>query len=156
VQNSFVRIDWSKSPGRNEESGKQGCSSISTSLRTSSSIYQSLGTHEGFDDGDDFSGIIPAVLWPRTVGGLSMHREQLEMLKNLQALQFTALEFNLYLDTHPGDQRALQEYECWAKEVAEYQKMYEACYGPLTALSSIDNQGCWRWLESPWPWEIEY
>ena len=36
-------------------------------------------------------------------------RERMEMLKELQELSFVALEFNLYLDTHPAT-RALAEY----------------------------------------------
>ncbi|TCL64730.1 spore coat protein JB [Hydrogenispora ethanolica] len=85
-----------------------------------------------------------------------MRPEQLEMLKNLQALEFAALEFGLYLDTHPADQRALNEFSRLAQEAEQCLRTYEAYYGPLSMEASTDNQGCWQWLEHPWPWEIEY
>jgi spore coat protein JB len=85
-----------------------------------------------------------------------MDLNQLGMLENLQALEFSALEFVLYLNTHPTDQRALMDYSNLAKESAQYKQMYESCYGPLTAEDSTNNQGYWKWIETPWPWEIEY
>jgi spore coat protein JB len=84
-----------------------------------------------------------------------MHREQLEMLKEIQALEFTAFDFNLYLDTHPNDQRALAEYSRAIRESERLKNMYTANYGPLMAEDNV-NQTCWRWIEDPWPWEIEY
>lgn len=85
-----------------------------------------------------------------------MDRQQLEMLKTLQSLEFAALEFNLYLNTHPDDQQALDEFSRLATAAEECLRMYEANYGPLSAEASIGSEGYWRWLEHPWPWEIEY
>jgi spore coat protein JB len=84
-----------------------------------------------------------------------MNKEQLAMLEQLQAYQFSSFDFVLYLDTHPNDQRALSDYSNLAKETGQLQKQYEDRFGPLTSDGSI---GCstWRWLEEPWPWEIEY
>ena len=84
-----------------------------------------------------------------------MQAEQLEMLKNLQAHQFTAFDFVLYLDTHPCDQRALADYSCIQKETERLQDLYTMNYGPLMSEDSVD-QPYWRWIEEPWPWEIEY
>lgn len=84
-----------------------------------------------------------------------MHRDQLEMLKEIQALDFTAFDFNLYLDTHPNDQRALADYSRAIHESECVKKIYIANYGPLMAEDNV-NQACWRWIEEPWPWEIEY
>ena len=50
-----------------------------------------------------------------------MQRDQLELLKELQALEFTALDFGLYLDTHPGDQRALADY---SRSMTETKRLY--------------------------------
>jgi spore coat protein JB len=84
-----------------------------------------------------------------------MHREQLEMLKEIQALEFTAFDFNLYLDTHPNDQRVLVEYSRAICESERVKNIYIVNYGPLMAEDNV-NQTCWRWIEDPWPWEIEY
>lgn len=84
-----------------------------------------------------------------------MQRQQLETLKQLQALEFSALEFVLYLNTHPHDQRALTDYSNLMREVQRLQQCYIANYGPLMAEDNV-NKPCWQWIEEPWPWEIDY
>ncbi len=83
-----------------------------------------------------------------------MNREQLSMLKELMALEFTALELHLYLDTHPTDQRALMEYNSVCQQVALAKQRYQQRYGPLTYC----EPSCypWQWINEPWPWEICY
>lgn len=84
-----------------------------------------------------------------------MEREQLELMKTLQALEFTALDLALYLDTHPSDQRALADYSKVVRETEHVKNVYVRTYGPLMAGDNI-NQPCWRWAEEPWPWDLEY
>ncbi len=84
-----------------------------------------------------------------------MHNAQLKMLMDLQAWEFTGYDFHLYLDTHPNDPRALVEYSRAEREVQRLKNMYATNYGPLTAEDNA-NQSCWRWIEEPWPWEIDY
>jgi spore coat protein JB len=84
-----------------------------------------------------------------------VQREQLEMLKNLQAIEFTAFELNLYLDTHPGDHRALADYTNTVREVERLKKAYTSRYGPLMAEDNI-NQTEWNWALQPWPWDLDY
>lgn len=84
-----------------------------------------------------------------------MDREQLEMLKALQAVEFTAVEFNLYLDTHPSDQRALFDFANTATELQRMMSAYSQQYGPLFPTDNL-NEPCWRWIEDPWPWQIDY
>lgn len=83
-----------------------------------------------------------------------MNREQLELLKELMALEFTAIELNLYLDTHPNDQRALMEYNAVCQQLMMLKERYERCYGPLTPCNP--SAFPWQWIEEPWPWEICY
>jgi spore coat protein JB len=81
-------------------------------------------------------------------------REQLALLKELMALEFTALEFQLYLNTHPNDQRALMEYNSACQAVKAAKERYVSCYGPL---SHCEQSGFpWQWISDPWPWEICY
>jgi spore coat protein JB len=84
-----------------------------------------------------------------------MHSEQLDLIKTLQALEFSAFDFNLYLDTHPSDQRALAEYSNLMREVRIAENTYNQKYGPLMAEDNV-NQSGWRWAIDPWPWDIEY
>jgi spore coat protein JB len=84
-----------------------------------------------------------------------MRYEQLEMLNQLQALEFVAVDFNLYLDTHPDDQRALCEYHNTIEELQRLRMAYVKCSGPLIPMDQ-PKQGCWKWIEEPWPWQIEY
>lgn len=84
-----------------------------------------------------------------------MHRDQLELLKSIQALEFTAVDFNLYLDTHPNDQRALFDYANTIRELKRLMDTYSQKYGPLLPIDNLSGP-CWRWIEEPWPWEIDY
>ncbi|HEY8392653.1 MAG TPA: spore coat protein CotJB [Capillibacterium sp.] len=83
-----------------------------------------------------------------------MDRERLALLKELMALEFTALEFNLYLDTHPTDQRALMEFNAILPQLKAVKQKYQERYGPLTAEEPSSYP--WQWINEPWPWEICY
>lgn len=74
------------------------------------------------------------------------------MMKEIMSIDFTIVELNLYLNTHPFDQRALYLYNCAVQRSQMLRKQYEARYGPLTASSSFSKYP-WQWVKSPWPWE---
>lgn len=82
------------------------------------------------------------------------HR-RLELLRRIQALEFTAIDLNLFLDTHPREQRALEDYNRVARELAAAKREYEETYGPLVNFGHAPSQGGWRWPDEPWPWEVE-
>lgn len=84
-----------------------------------------------------------------------MLREQLELLNNIQAVEFTALELNLYLDTHPTDQRAIMDYNASLQEWQRLREIYVQRYGPLLPTDIVEGAS-WKWIEEPWPWEIDY
>jgi len=76
------------------------------------------------------------------------------LLRQLQEVEFAAVELQLYLDTHPYDQRALMEYNGYANQLMMLKQQYEMLYGPLLNFGfSPNNNGAWRWIDSPWPWE---
>lgn len=85
-----------------------------------------------------------------------MSNGQAQMLREIQQLEFTAVDYNLFLDSHPGDQAALRDYYLVAANLHEKRKRYEEIYGPLTAGGFTPAQYPWLWVEGPWPWEIEY
>lgn len=84
-----------------------------------------------------------------------MDREQLALLKQIQELEFTAVEFNLYLDTHPADERALAGFTDTVRDLQQLTEKYTKKYAPLVA-ADVTGQSGWNWIDSPWPWEIDY
>lgn len=81
-----------------------------------------------------------------------MKKEQQAMLEEIMALDFAALDLQLFLNTHPQDVQALMYF---ANLVAKENMLtceYESKYGPLTANSAV-RRAPWQWINSPWPWQ---
>ncbi len=77
-----------------------------------------------------------------------------KILHDLQAADFVLVELTLYLDTHPEDQNALQQFNQFSllrKQIAE---RYEEKYGPLMGFGHSRPQESWKWKEAPWPWQV--
>ena len=76
--------------------------------------------------------------------------------KRIGALDFALLEMEMYLDTHPENQKALQARQIYRQKKAALVAEYEKMYGPYVATTSdipgdIDR---WIWINGPWPWEL--
>ena len=82
--------------------------------------------------------------------------QQAKMLREIMSYEFTAVDLNLYLDTHPTDMRALAEYNHVTHMLHTLKCAYEQCFGPLTNYGTEPAQYPWRWIDEPWPWQIEY
>lgn len=80
--------------------------------------------------------------------------KQLALLKSVQQMQFVAIELQLYLDTHPCDADALNDYRCAVDALHERIVEYEKRYGTLIALSPTAKSDEWDWAQGPWPWEM--
>nr|WP_243427859.1 spore coat protein CotJB [Alkaliphilus hydrothermalis] len=85
-----------------------------------------------------------------------MMDDRLALLRQIQEVEFAAVELNLYLDTHMEDQRALMEYNQIHKQLMMLKQQYEMLYGPLTNFGFSPSQYPWKWIEGPWPWEQVY
>lgn len=72
-------------------------------------------------------------------------------LAELQTLAFAIQELALYLDTHRDDSEALELYKTYQRMYRDGTEVYEKMCGPLNHLSV--NNGPYRWLDEPWPWE---
>ncbi|MEW5933064.1 MAG: spore coat protein CotJB [Bacillota bacterium] len=83
-----------------------------------------------------------------------MDEERRQLLDRLAALEFTAIELQLFLDTHPDDQRALADFNATAQELAGLRELYESRYGPLLSYGFSPSPRAWRWVEEPWPWQM--
>ncbi len=85
---------------------------------------------------------------------MDIKRDRLEMLKEIMSIDFSLIELNLYLDTHPLDQRALRLHNEYVTASKCLRDKYEEEYAPLT---HVYTSKCpWEWIEDPWPWEINY
>jgi len=81
-----------------------------------------------------------------------MSREKL--LTQIQMLDFYAVELNLFLDTHPTDSQALQDYDYILKQSARLRDEYERRFGPLLGFhKGRVTTDYWNWISDPWPWE---
>lgn len=77
------------------------------------------------------------------------------LLHELQAIDFVLVELNLYLDTHPTDAAALQQYNQYAELRKRVAQHYEANYGPLMHFGhSVEQSNRWQWVDVPWPWQV--
>ncbi len=80
------------------------------------------------------------------------HMSQNDIKCQVDEYAFMLTELNLYLDTHPCDERALEKFCKYQQLYHEATEEYAARYGSLTANHS-DAQGEWIWATTPWPWQ---
>lgn len=74
-----------------------------------------------------------------------------KMLDEVMAADFALVDLQLYLNTHPNDQRALCIYMNQAIRAKCLRCNFEKNFGPITATESRSYP--WPWIKSPWPWE---
>ncbi len=77
--------------------------------------------------------------------------ERDNLLLELTALDFMAVDLCLYLDTHPGDCEALAKYNECVILADQVRCEYEAKYGPLCSFRSYAGES-YRYIDDPWPW----
>src|SRR5689334_5809427 len=77
-----------------------------------------------------------------------------KLLHELQAVDFVLVELTLYLDTHPWDEAAIQQFNAFAQKRAELARAYEMKYGPLMQFGHSFSPPTWQWAEAPWPWQV--
>ncbi|TYP57628.1 spore coat protein CotJB [Thermosediminibacter litoriperuensis] len=82
------------------------------------------------------------------------YASMVEMLREIQALEFAVYDLALFLDTHPCDKRALEDHTKLVHRLNQLRKVFEDRYGPLR----LDSQSPYpyRYINDPWPWEIHY
>lgn len=90
---------------------------------------------------------------PHPEGGITVHRDA--MLRELMALDFMAVDLQLYLNTHPNDVAARNEYNNIIKVADQLRNQYQKLCGPLYSFRSPNIDG-WRWLRDPWPWQYSF
>ncbi|GGE19103.1 spore coat protein CotJB [Marinithermofilum abyssi] len=81
-----------------------------------------------------------------------MNKDYYRMLGELQAIDFVILELNLYLDTHPDDPQARQQYDEYSRVRKQLKERFEDAFGPLNNYGASPTFG--NWSSSPWPWQV--
>ncbi|MBM7552433.1 spore coat protein CotJB [Thalassobacillus pellis] len=80
--------------------------------------------------------------------------EYYQQLEAIQAVDFVLVELTLYLDTHPNDAQAIEQFNACAKESRRLKKIFEQQFGPLMQYGK-SYSGCpWQWDDTPWPWQV--
>lgn len=79
-----------------------------------------------------------------------------ELLEKIRQLSFTAYDLQLFLDTHPGDEQALELFTKVCATLAGAKTDYEMKFRPLRAFST-KNEIPFAWVSDSysWPWAKE-
>lgn len=77
-----------------------------------------------------------------------------DQLEEIQAVDFVLVELTLYLDTHPNDYDAIEQFNLFSKKSKELKAEFEVTYGPLTQFGKSYSQYPWDWNNTPWPWQV--
>ncbi|TLS35469.1 spore coat protein CotJB [Pseudalkalibacillus caeni] len=77
-----------------------------------------------------------------------------ENLKKLQAIDFAMMELTLYLDTHPDDSKAIEQYNEYSEKRKDLKQKVEEEYGPLMLKEKNNKENQWEWSQGPWPWQV--
>ena len=86
------------------------------------------------------------------MNGRATDRLSGELSEKIRALGFVKVELELYLDTHPDCQTALDYYYRTLAELKRLIDEYQSIVGPLTAMGVTDTDR-WTWVDGPWPWQ---
>ena len=78
-----------------------------------------------------------------------------ELMEQIARCEFILVDINLFLDTHPGNERAIADYNGYAEQLAAMKKMYVENFGPIANFgNSMNHRGTtWLWNELPFPWQ---
>lgn len=76
------------------------------------------------------------------------------LLGFITEVSFALDDIALYLDLHPGCQRAMEDYHKYHEMRDQAVKEYNDKFGPLNKHQDR-TEGYFKWIETPWPWERE-
>ncbi|PLR79242.1 spore coat protein CotJB [Bacillus sp. V3-13] len=81
-------------------------------------------------------------------------QEYYQHLENIQAIDFVLVELTLYLDTHPEDYQAIQQFNQYTRYSKQLKRAFEAKFGTLQQFGNSYADAKWSWGTSPWPWQV--
>ena len=80
---------------------------------------------------------------------------RVKLLKKIQEYNFMMIEAALYLNNQPCCEAAQEAFSKYRELYLETLAEYEECYGPLTYNGANVRRDGWKWVNTPWPWEVE-
>lgn len=79
--------------------------------------------------------------------------ERSRLLNDIGKAGFVLTELNLYLDTHPYDQQAMDTFRQYTALKNSLVKEFTEKFGPIV-LNCVDMDSReWKWGTQDWPWE---
>ncbi len=81
-------------------------------------------------------------------GGLG----NMPLLEQIRALSFVKVELELFLDTHPGNTKAIDYYHKTIDALEALMAEYQNSVGPIRAEGCMSDD-YWNWVDMPWPWQ---
>lgn len=112
---------------------------------------------------DNYNGFIRGNMFPHLYNTYKSNEpypikpsnEQTKILTDIDALTFSLIDMNLYLDVNPEDRNIIKQYNENLGKLKQYIDMYQDKYGILLPNSMSLNKYPWQWINSPFPWENE-
>ncbi|KGR76731.1 spore coat protein CotJB [Ureibacillus manganicus] len=80
--------------------------------------------------------------------------EYYQRLEEIQAIDFILIELNLYLDTHPNDQEAINQFNETVKKSIKLKMKFDIDFGLLINFGRGFTDCSWEWNDTPWPWQV--
>ncbi|WP_170006143.1 spore coat protein CotJB [Bacillus fonticola] len=84
----------------------------------------------------------------------SLPKHYYELLEKIQEADFVLVELTLYLDTHPNDYDAMQQFNQFAQYSKQLKSQFENNYGALQQYGNSYTDENWSWGTAPWPWQV--
>ncbi len=80
------------------------------------------------------------------------------LLEQIAQCEFILIDINLFLDTHPNDTRALEDYNAYAEQLNTLKRKYVTQFGPLQNFgnSTVCSDECFIWVTQPFPWNQDF
>lgn len=81
-------------------------------------------------------------------------KQYYELLYEMQAVDFVLVELTLYLDTHPQDHKAINQYNEYVQKSMALKNKFQSMFGPLYHFGNSYSTYPWTWDSAPWPWQV--
>lgn len=76
------------------------------------------------------------------------------MMLELAALKMKAHDLHLFLDTHPDDQQALDDFLALVPKIEELQAQISKQFDPISVYESAKTTP-FNWITAPFPWQLQ-
>lgn len=84
----------------------------------------------------------------------SVPPEYYQLMEEIQAVDFVLVELTLYLDTHPDDFDAIEQFNNFSERSRLLKINFEQQFGPLNQFGKSYSNYPWDWGNTPWPWQV--